>query len=97
VKRRYFWWGLYGGLAVLSSSAIAIVVQIAFAYDGTCGGFIPFLAGPKPCSFWEYISGSVLLVALILWDEYWPLVLALLVVPASVGYLIDRQAQKRAG
>jgi hypothetical protein len=96
VKRRYFWWGLYGGLAVLSSFAIAIVVQIAFAYDGTCGGFIPFLAGPKPCSFWEYISGSVLLVVLILWDEYWPLVLALLVVPASVGYLVDRQAKKRA-
>jgi hypothetical protein len=96
MKRRYFWWGLFGGLAVLSFSAIAIVVQIAFAYDGKCGGFIPFLAGPRPCSLWEYISGAVPLFVLILLDEYWSLVLAVLVVPASVGYLVDRQAQKRA-
>jgi hypothetical protein len=96
VKRRYFWWGLCGALAVLSFFVIALVVQFAFSYDGKCGGLMPFLAGPRPCSFWEYISGAVLLAVLILWGTYWPFVLALLVVPASVGYLLDRRVQKRA-
>lgn len=95
MKRRYFWWGLYGTLAVLSFCAIWIVTQIAFSYDGKCGGLLPFLASPRPCSFWEYVSESVRLTVLILWEAYWPVVLALLLVPASVGYLLDRQAQKR--
>ena len=95
MRWRYSSWGLYGALALFSFCAIAIVVSVASSYDGKCGGLMPWLAGPKPCSFWEYISGNVLLVALILWEGYWPLVLALLVVPISVGYLFDRQAQKR--
>lgn len=96
MKRRYFWWGLYGSLAVLFCFAIVVVVQIAFSFDGQCGGFLPFLAGPKPCSLWEYVSGRTLLTLLIVWDAYWPLVLAFLVVPISVGYLLDRQMRKRA-
>jgi len=96
MKRRYFWRGLCGAIAVLSFFAIGSVVQIAFSYDGKCGGLIPFLAGPRPCSFLEYVSGGVLLSISILWGTYWPLVLVLLVVPASVGYLLDRRVHKRA-
>jgi hypothetical protein len=96
MKRRYFWWGLCGALAVLSFFAIVSVVQIASSYDGKCGGLMPFLAGPRPCSIWEYVSGAVLLSISILLGTYWPLVLALLVIPPSVGYLLDRRVHKRA-
>ena len=96
IRRRYFQWGVYGAVASLLCIAIAFVVQLAFAYDGKCGGFLPWLAGPKACSFWEYIWGTSLSVALILLDTYWPLILALLVLPAFVGYLFDRRGRRRA-
>jgi len=95
MKRRYFWWGVYSAVALLSSLAIVIVAPIAFAYDGECGGLMPFLAGPRPCSFWEYFSGWLLVVVLSLWDTYWPLVLALFLVPTSVGYLLDVHVHNR--
>jgi hypothetical protein len=75
--------------------AIAFVVQLGFSYNGKCGGFLPWLAGSKACTFWEYVSETSLLVALILWDTYWPLILALLLLPAFVGYLFDRRGQRR--
>ena len=73
MKRRYFWWGLCCALTVLSCFVIAIVVQIAFSFNGQCGGLIPFLAGPRPCSFWEYFSGQALFVLLVVRETYWPL------------------------
>lgn len=94
MKRRYAWCGFYAGLAALALFTIAIVVQIAFAYDGKCGGLFPFLAGPRPCSIWEYIRESVLFALVILWIEYWPFAVALLIVPASLGYLLDRRARR---
>jgi hypothetical protein len=96
MKRRYFWWGLCGAAAVLSFFAVVSVVQIAFSYDGKCGGLMPFLAGPRPCSFWQYVSGGILLSISILLGTYWPLVVALLVVPTSVGFLLDIRVHKRA-
>jgi len=96
VTRRYFWWGLGGTLAVFLCVAIGIVVQIAFSYDGKCGGLMPFLAGPKPCPFWEYVSGGAILALAILWGTYWPLILALLVLATAIGYFLDRRVRKRA-
>jgi hypothetical protein len=93
MKRRYVWRGLYGGLAVLSLFVIAIIVQLALRYDGKCGGLFPFLAGPRPCSLWEHVRDSALLGIAILWIEYWPIVLALLVVPVGVGYVLDRRSR----
>jgi hypothetical protein len=88
---RHFRQGLYGALAILAFAAIAIIVQIALSYDGKCGGLIPALAGPKPCPFWEYMTAQVSFTALILALTYWPLIVALLVLPAAAGYLLDRQ------
>jgi hypothetical protein len=96
MRRRYFWWGVCGTVASLLCIAIVLVVQLGFAYDGKCGGFLPWLAGPKACSFWEYLSGTSLSVALILLDTYWPFILALLVLPAFVGYLFDRRGRGHA-
>jgi hypothetical protein len=64
---------------------------MGIAYDGKCGGFFPGLSVPRPCSFWEYLSGDMLVVAMILVVTFWPLLLALVVLPPTVGYLFDRQ------
>ena len=96
MKRRYVWWGLCGGLAALALFVIAIIVQLALAYEGKCGGLFPFLAGPRPCSVWEHVRESTMFSIAILWIEYWPLVLALMVVPTSAGYLLDRRARRES-
>ena len=93
MMRRYFLRGVYVACGIVLCIAIALIVQIGFSYDGKCGGFFPALAGPRPCSFWEYLFGNVLLFALLLGPTYWPLVLALLFLPPLVGYLIDRRAK----
>ena len=93
MKRRYVWWGFYVGLAALVLVVVAIIIQLALAYEGKCGGLFPFLAGPRPCSFWEHIRESALLAIALLWIEYWPVALALLVVPTCVGYVLDRRTR----
>jgi hypothetical protein len=95
MRRRYLWYGVYGAVAGLLCACLVFIVQLAFGYDGKCGGFLPWLAGPKACSFREYMSGTSLMVALILLDTYWPLIIALLVLPALVGYLFDRRGRRR--
>jgi hypothetical protein len=75
---------------------IVFLVQIGFSYDGKCGGFLPALAGSRPCSLWEYVSGNALLFALMLGAAYWPLVIAALFLPPFVGYLLDRRAKNHA-
>ena len=96
IRRRYFLRGLYVAGGVLLCIAIVLLVQIGLSYDGKCGGFLPALAGPRPCSFWEYVVGNALLFALILGATHWPLVLAFLFLPPFVGYLLDRRAKDRA-
>jgi len=95
-RRRYFLRGVYLACGIVLCIAIVLLVQIGFSYDGKCGGFLPALAGPRPCSFWEYVAGNVLLFAVLLGAAYWPLALALLFVPPFVGYLFDRRAKDSA-
>jgi hypothetical protein len=96
MRRRYFLRGVYVTCGIVVCVAIAFLVQIGLSYDGKCGGFLPALAGPTPCSFWEYLFGNLLLFALLLGAAYWPLALAILFVPPFVGYLFDRRAKGNA-
>ena len=95
-RRRYFLRGVYVACGIVLCIAIVILMQIGFFYDGKCRGFLPALAGPRPCSFLEYVAGNVLLFALLLGAAYWPLALAILFVPPLVGYLFDRRAKDGA-
>lgn len=94
MRRRYCWWGLYVSLAMLMAITIAALVPIAMAYDGQCGSFMPFLGGPRPCSLWEHLSREAGLLFFVFLG-YWPLVLALLILPAWIGYMFDRHARDR--
>jgi hypothetical protein len=91
MRKRYFLRGVYVAIGIVLCIAIGLAVQIALSYDGKCGGFLPWLAGPKPCSFWDYLSGNMLLFTLLFGSAYWPFLLALLILPPLVGFLLDRR------
>jgi hypothetical protein len=88
--------GSYVACGILLCMAIAFVATAAVGYDGLCGGFFPELSVRKPCSFWGYLSGDMLVIAMILMITFWPLVLALLVLPPLAGYWMDRRATHHA-
>ena len=92
IRRHYFWWGVYvSGGSVLCVAVVSLVGSI-MSYRGECGGFIPSLAGPKPCPFWDYASFNLILFV-VLSIVYWPIVLGILLLPPLVGYLLDRRRQ----
>ena len=87
---------MYVAGGVLLCVAIVSVVNLGIAYDGKCGGFFPGLSARRSCSLWEYISGDMLVIGMILVAAFWPSVLAVLILPPFVGYLLDRRARRNA-
>jgi hypothetical protein len=93
-NRKYFLWGFFVPLSILAITSILTAIKIAIAYDGKCGGFLPWLAGPQPCSFWKYFSGNSSMILTIVWISYWPFILAFIFVPAFIGFFLDRKANR---
>jgi hypothetical protein len=87
---------MYVAGGILLCVAIVSVVNLGIAYDGRCGGYFPGLSVRRSCSLWEYVSGDMLVIGMILAAALWPLVLALLILPPLVGYLLDRRARRNA-
>jgi hypothetical protein len=83
--------GVYVTFGICLCIVIAFAVAAAFGHDGLCGGFFPGLSVRRPCSLWEYVSGDMFAIALVLVLTYWPLLLVTLVLPPMVGYWIDRR------
>jgi hypothetical protein len=96
MKRRFLLRGAYIACGILLCIALVSAVSLGLAYDGTCGGFFPGLSARRSCSFWEYFSGDMLAIAMILGATFWPVVLALLVLPPFVGYWLDRRGKRDA-
>ena len=88
-RRRYFWWGVYISCGAVLCIAVVSLVESVLSYRGECGGFFPALAGPTPCSFWKYASFSFILLG-VLSIAYWPIALAILLLPPLFGYVLDR-------
>jgi hypothetical protein len=42
----------------------------------------------------DYIFGDMVAIAMIFAVIYWPVILALMVLPPIVGYLLDRRASR---
>src|SRR5215510_6331757 len=91
-RRRYFWRAVYVSIGSVLCFAVISLVQSIMSYHGECGGLFPFLAGPKPCSFWDYASRDLMFSFAVLGVAYWPFVLGMLLLPPLVGYLLDRRA-----
>ena len=77
-------------LAIVEGTVLFIgvcvqVVWIAFGYRGTCGGLLPFLSSPRPCSWLEYMQdmlslvGGLTLAALMSWYGLGVMFIALLI------------------
>ena len=96
MSRRYLLRGMYVAAGILLCIAIVSVVNLGIAYDGKCGGFFPGLSVRRSCSLWEYVSGDMLVIGMILLSAFWPLLLALLILPPFAGYLLDRRARRNA-
>jgi len=62
------------------------------SYHGECGGLLPWLAGPRPCSLPDYLWSELLFLTLLGW-LYWPLVLAWCLAGPLVGYILDRRSR----
>ena len=90
-ERRYLLRGLYFALGIFLFVAMVFLARMGFSYDGRCGGFFPGLAAPRPCTLWEYLSGDVLVSALLLVVAYWPIALLVLLLPPLAGFLFDRR------
>ena len=91
-KRRYFRRGLYAAGGIALCIAIVVPVCLAFSYDGKCGGFFPGLSVRRLCTFWDYATGDMLVIVMILGEALWPFALGLLLLPPIAGYLFDRRA-----
>ena len=90
-------WGACIAMAAPLLVLMVSLVWLTLSYDGKCGGFLPWLAGARPCTLADYVVGNVLLFALIVWVEYWPFIIALLALPVGVGYVLDRRSEHHAG
>lgn len=88
--------GVYIAGAVLLCLAIIFALRMGFSYDGKCGGFLPEVSAPRPCSLWAYMTGDVLAIALIVAVTYWPLLLLLIVAAVLLGYFLRRGRHGRA-
>jgi hypothetical protein len=97
MRGRHFRRGALVVLGMFVGIAIVLLVVIGLSYDGKCGGFMPWLAGARPCSLLTYVTGNVALLAALLGFTYWPIALALLLLPPFVGYLLDRRDRGREG
>ena len=93
MRRRYFLRGIGVTCGMLLCVALIYLVYLGFSYDGKCPVFFYTVSRspPKACTFWEYVSEDMHMMALLMGAAYWPFVLALLVLPPFVGYLLDRR------
>jgi hypothetical protein len=90
--------GALAGATLLFLYAAWTITRIALAYDGTCGGLIPFLSGPRDCSFAEYSRGRLALYFGLVPAYYWPLTVAAFVLgPTLLGLIIDRARRPKTG
>jgi hypothetical protein len=82
-QNRYFKRGIYTACAILLCIVLAWAVCSAIWYDGKCGGFSPGLSVRRPCSLLEYLFGDEVAIAMIFAAIYWPVVLALMILPSG--------------
>ena len=87
--RRYFLRGVGVTIASLLIVAVTFASTLGIAYDGSCGSFFPGLSARQSRSAWEYATGDLVAIAVLLAVGYLPLVLGLLILPPFLWHLID--------
>jgi uncharacterized membrane protein affecting hemolysin expression len=85
--------GVYIAGAVLLCVAMIFALRMGFSYDGKCGGLLPEVSAPRPCSLWSYMTGDVLAIALILGITYWPVLVLLVILAVLTVYFFARRGR----
>jgi hypothetical protein len=88
-KRRYLLLGLWVAIAIPVLTVTAFTIKLIYFYDGKCGGFLPALAGPRPCTLLEYVGVNLALLLPVMLSEFWPLALLGIALPLLIGYVLD--------
>jgi hypothetical protein len=73
----------------------AIAVQAVIAFDGKCGGFMPFLAAARPCTLWEYVQYSLSLTFAVLFQEILLIGLSVAAVVLAGSAIFERFRSRR--
>ena len=73
------------GILILACGLLYLVGSTAVGFNGYCGGLMPFLAGPHPCSFVEYMQNNLSLTLGIAVLEFWWVIALILLIPACIG------------
>jgi len=77
-------------VAAFVMAACVSVVDAALRYDGTCGGLMPFLGSPQPCTRWQYVSSSVSFTFAVMFHEYWHIGLVVVALLFVGSVLVER-------
>jgi hypothetical protein len=48
-----------------------VTVQAALQFNGRCGGVIPFLSAPQPCTLAQHVWDSVSFTFAVFFHEFW--------------------------
>ena len=90
--------GFLIGFFLFLAGIVYILVRTISSYDGTCGIGILFFGSPQPCNYLEYLIWSFKLVffleAPIVVLTYWLTILLVLLVPALIGYVMDKSKKQ---
>lgn len=92
---RWLFLGALVDAALIVVGILYVVIQAIQDFDGTCGGFIPALAGPHPCWIGEAIWQTLELILIWLLLAF-PVTLGLLLVPPALFLAADRLQGKKS-
>jgi len=81
-------------IAVLVTAWLVVtcvtVVDAGLRYDGMCGGLMPFLGSPQPCTRWQHVSASVSFTFAVMFHEYWHIGLVVVALVLVGSVLVER-------
>src|SRR5690348_12725814 len=92
-RHSYSWWGWCVSCGIVLCIAVVLFVPIARTYHGTCGGFIPEISTPQPCSFEAHMSFYLYLTVGTEGVVYGPILVGVLLIPPLVGSMLDRRGR----
>jgi hypothetical protein len=77
--------------AFFLASGCALMLEAALNYKGTCGGFMPFLSAPQPCTLSEYVWGSMSFSIQVLLFEFWEWLLLAVIMVLAASVAVERR------
>src|SRR3954469_1372356 len=81
--------------ALFVAGVCALGLEVAFRFNGTCGGLMPFLSAPQPCTLSEYLWGSASFSIQLLLYEFWGWLLLVVILVLAASVEVERRRSRR--